>query len=114
MNPFAQALSHFTSQHVPAVNVTGGKAAAIAKSDKPEWDVKAEPFHTFKHRVMIWAESHCIEYLLTRPLAGVMSDFECHNVARRTVLLALPATYTDYTANTTYLCEAWQPPVGAS
>ena len=37
-----------------------------------------------------------------------MSDFECHNVARRTSLLALSATDTDYTADTTYLCEAWQ------
>ena len=45
MNAFAQALSNFTSQHVPAVNTTGGKAAAIAKSDKPKWDVKTQPFH---------------------------------------------------------------------
>ena len=49
-----------------------------------------------------------IEYLLTRPPAGDMSDLECHNVARRTILLALSATDTDYTADTTYLCEAWQ------
>ena len=81
---------------------------AIAKSDKPKWDVRTEPFHTFKRRVMIWAESHCIEHLLTNPPAGSMSDFECHNVARRTILLALSATDTDYTADTTYLCEAWQ------
>ena len=53
MHAFAQLLSQYTSQHVPAVNVTGGKAAAIAKSDKPKWDVKTEPFHTFKRRVMI-------------------------------------------------------------
>ena len=53
MHSFAQVLSQYTSQHVPAVNVTGGKAAAIAKSDKPKWDVKSEPFHTFKRRVMI-------------------------------------------------------------
>ena len=95
-------------QHVPAVYVTGGKAPAIAKSDKPKWDVKTEPCHTFKHRVMIWAESHCIEHHLTRPLAGDMSDFECQNVARRTILLALSATDTNYTADTTYQCEAWQ------
>ena len=37
-----------------------------------------------------------------------MSDFECHNVARRTILLALSATDTDYTSDTTYLFEAWQ------
>ena len=37
MNAFAQVLSQYTSQHVPAVNVSGGKAAAIAKSDKPKW-----------------------------------------------------------------------------
>ena len=86
----------------------GGKAAAIAKSGKPKWDVKTEPFNTFKLRVMIWAESHCIEHLLNRPRAGDMRDFECHNVARRTILLALSATDTDYTADTTYLCEAWQ------
>ena len=109
MNEFAQVLSHYTSQHVPAVNVTRGKAAAIAKSDKPKWDVKTEPFHTFKRRVMIWAESHCIEHLLTRPPSGDVSDFECHHVARRTILLALSVTDTDYTADTTYLCEAWQP-----
>ena len=108
MNAFAQVLSHYTSQHVPAVNVSGGKAAAIAKSDKPKWDVKSEPVHTFKRRVISWAESQCIEHLLTRPPAGDMSDFECHNVARRTILLALSATDTDYTADTTYLCEAWQ------
>ena len=108
MHACAQVLSQFSSQHVPAVNVPGGKAAAIAKSDKPKWDVRSEPFHTFKRRVMIWAESHCIEHLLTNPPTGNMSDFECHNVARRTILLALSATDTDYTADTTYLCEAWQ------
>ena len=37
-----------------------------------------------------------------------MSDFECHNVARRTIVLALSTTDTDYTAGTTYLCEAWK------
>ena len=37
-----------------------------------------------------------------------MSDFECHNVARRTILLALSATETDYTADTMYLCEVRQ------
>ena len=78
------------------------------KYDKPKRDVKTEPFHTVKRRVMIWAESHCIEHLLTRPPARDMSDFECHNVARRTSLLALSATDTDNTADTTYLCEAWQ------
>ena len=56
INVFTQALSNFTSQHVPAVNTTGGKAAAIAKSDKPRWDVKTEPFHKLKRRVMICAE----------------------------------------------------------
>ena len=53
MHAFAQVLSKFSSQHVPTVNVSGGKAAAIAKSDKPKWDVRSEPFHTFKRRVMI-------------------------------------------------------------
>ena len=57
---------------------------------------------------MIWAESHCIEHLLTHLHAGDMSDFECHNLARRTILLALSSTDTDYTADTTYLREAWQ------
>ena len=45
INAFAQVLSQYTSQYVHAVNVTGGNAAAIAKSDKPKWDVKTEPFH---------------------------------------------------------------------
>ena len=111
MNAFVQVLSRYTSQHVPAVNVTGGKDAATAKSDESKWDVKTEPFHTFKGRVMIWAESHWIEHRLTRPLAGEMSDFECYNVARRTILLVLSAIDTDYTADTTYLCEAWQLPL---
>ena len=108
MHAFSQVLPHYTSHHVPAVNVTGGKAAAIAKSDRPKRDVKSEPFHTFKRRVMIWAESHGIEHLLTSPPAGSMTEFECHNVTRRTILLALSATETDYTADTAYLCEAWQ------
>ena len=108
MHAFARVLLQYTSQHVLAVNVTCGKAAAIAKSDKPKWDVKSEPFHTFKRRVMIWGESHCIEHLLTSPPAGSMSEFEWHDVARRTILLALSATDIDYTADTTYLCEAWQ------
>ena len=82
MDAFAHVLSQFTSQYVPTTNVAGRKAAAKAKSDKPKWDVKTEPFHTFKRRVMIWAESHCIEHLLTRPPAGDMSDFECQNVPR--------------------------------
>ena len=47
-----------------------------------------------------------------QPPAGDTSDFECHNVARRTILLALSATdtsvRTDYNADTTYLCEAWK------
>ena len=107
INAFEQVLSHYTLQHVPAVNVTAGKATAIASSDKPKWDVKTETFHACKRHVMIWAESHCIEHLLTRPPAGDMSDFECHNVARRTILLTLSATETDFTADTTYLCEAW-------
>ena len=107
MNAFAQALSNFSSQHVPAVNTTFLRLR-IAKSDKPKWDVKNEPFHIFKRRVMIWTESHCIEHLLTSPAAGEMSDFEFHNVARRTILLAVSETDTDYTADTTYLCEAWQ------
>ena len=53
MNAFARVLSQYTSQHVPYVNLTAGKVAAIAKSDKPKWDVKTEPFHTYKRRVMI-------------------------------------------------------------
>ena len=91
-----------------AANVTARKAAAIAKSDKPKWDVRTEAFHTFKRRVMMWAELHCIENLLTRPPAADMSDLECHNVACRTILLALSATNIDYSADTTYMCEAWQ------
>ena len=54
---------------------------------------------------MNWAELHCIEHLLIQLPAGNMSDFECHDVARRTILLALSATDTDYTADTIYLCS---------
>ena len=57
---------------------------------------------------MVWAESHYIEHLLSRPPTGDMSDFDGYSVARRTILLALFATDTDYTADSTYLCEAWQ------
>ena len=35
MHAFAQVLSQFSSQHVHVVIVSGGKAAAIAQSDKP-------------------------------------------------------------------------------
>ena len=44
---------------------------------------------------MIWAESLCIEHLLTHPPAGDMVKFECHNVAHRTVMLALSASDTE-------------------
>ena len=37
-------------------NVPEKKALANAKSEKPKWDTQKEPFHTFKRRVMIWAE----------------------------------------------------------
>ena len=56
---------------------------------------------------MIWAESLKIEYLLTGPPLGDVADFECHDAARRLVLLSLSAADTDYTADTTYLYEAW-------
>ena len=56
---------------------------------------------------MIWAESLKIEHLLTCPPLGDVVDFECHDVARRIILLSLSAADTDYTADTTYLCEAW-------
>ena len=46
VNAFAQVRSQYTSQHVPVVNVTGRKASAIAKSEKPKWDVQTKPFHT--------------------------------------------------------------------
>ena len=67
-----------------------------------------EPFHTFKRRVMIWAESLKIEHLLTSPPLGHVVDFECHDAARRIILLSLSAADTDYTADTTYLYEAWK------
>ena len=115
MNAFAQVLSQYSSQHVLAVNVTGGKAAAIAQSDKPKWDVKTEPFHTFKRRVMIWGESHCIEHLLMRPPTGDMNVFECHNVARRTILLALYQQPTRTTLLIPHICCKPGPlPIGGS
>ena len=43
------------------------KALAVARSEKPKWDTQKEPFHTFKRRVMIWAESLKIEHLLRLP-----------------------------------------------
>ena len=92
--------SALSATHAYSAYVTTGKAAAIAKSNKP----KTEPFHTFKRRAIIWGELHCMEHLLTRPSAGDMSDFECHNVARRTILLALSVPDIDYSSDTTYLC----------
>ena len=38
---------------------------------------------------------------------GDVSHFECHDVARRIILLSLSAADTDYTADTAYLYEAW-------
>ena len=87
---FSQAMSNFTSQNVH-------NAAAIAKSDKPKWDVKTDPFHTYKRRVMIWAEPLCIEHLLIQPVD--MVEFECQTVAQS-------ASDTNSTADTTCLCEA--------
>ena len=46
------------------------KALAVAKYEKPKWDTQKEPFHTFKRRVMIWAESIKIEHLLSGPPLG--------------------------------------------
>ena len=57
--------------------------------------------------VMIWAESLNIEHLLTSPPLGDVVDFEFHDAARRIILLSLSAADTDYTADTTYLYEAW-------
>ena len=56
---------------------------------------------------MIWAKSLKIEHLLTGPPLGDVSDFECHDAARRIILLSLSAADTYYTANTTYPYEAW-------
>ena len=36
-----------------------------------------------------------------------MSEYECHNVARRPIMLHLSTTDTDYTADTAYQCEEW-------
>ena len=83
------------------------KALAVAKSEKSKWDTQKESFHTFKRRVMIWAEPLKIEHLLTGPPLGDVLDFECHDAARRIILLSLSAADTDYTADTTYLYEAW-------
>ena len=38
---------------------------------------------------------------------GDVAEFECHDAARRIVLLSLSVADTDYTADTTYLYEAW-------
>ena len=57
---------------------------------------------------MIWAESLKTENLLNGPPLGDVVDFECHDAARRIILLSLSAADTEYTANTTYLYEAWK------
>ena len=62
-------------------NVPEKKALAVAKSEKAKWDTQKEPFHTFKRRVMIWAESLKMEHLLTGPPLGDVVDFECHDAA---------------------------------
>ena len=49
-------------------NVPENKALAVAKSEKPKWDTQKDPFHTFKRRVTIWAESLKIEHLLLASL----------------------------------------------
>ena len=77
-------------------NVPEKKALAFAKSEKPRWDTQIEPFHTFERRVMIWAESLKIEHLLTRPPLCDVVDVECHDAARRSILLSLSAADTDY------------------
>ena len=88
-------------------NVPEKKALAVAKYEKPKWDTQKEPFHTLNRPVMIWAESLKIEHLLTCPPLGDVVDVECHDAARRIILLFLSAADTDYTADTTYLYEAW-------
>ena len=70
-------------------NVPEKKALAVATSERPKWDTQKEPFHIFKHRVMIWAESLKIEHLLTGPPLGDVVNFECHDAARRIILLSL-------------------------
>ena len=78
-----------------------------SKSVKSNWDTQREPFQTFKRRVMIWAESLKIQHLLTGISLFDVSDFECHDAARRIIVLSPSAADTDYTADTTYLYEAW-------
>ena len=115
-NPFmidadtlARAFTQYTSMTSGVSrNVPEKIALAVAKSEKPKWDTQKEPFHTFKRRVLIWAESLKIENLLTGPPLGAVVDFECHDAARRIILLSLSAADTDYTADTTYLYEAWK------
>ena len=87
-------------------DVSQRKALAVVKSEKPKWDTQKDPFHTFKRRVMIWAQSLKIGHLLTGPPLGDVAEFECHDAARRIILLSLSAADTDYTADTTYLYEA--------
>ena len=70
-----------------SLNVPEKKALAVAKSEKPRWGTQKKPFHTFKCRVMIWAESLKIVQFLTGPPLGDEVDFECHDAARCIVLL---------------------------
>ena len=104
----ARAFTRYTSMTSGVSHsVPEKKALAVAKPEKPKWDTQKEPFHTFERRVMIWAESLKIEHLLTGPPLGDVVDFECHDTARRSILLSWSAEDTDYTADTTYLYAAW-------
>ena len=108
----ADTLARAFTQHASMTggashNVSQRMALAVAKSEKPKWDTQKEPFHTLKRRVMIWVGSLKIEHLLIDPPLGDVAEFECHDAARRIVLLSLSAADTDCTADTTHLYEAW-------
>ena len=108
VDTLARAFTQYASMTGGAShNVTQRKALPVAKSEKSKWDTQKEPFHTFKRRVMIWAESLKIEHLQTGPHLGDVAEFECHDAAHCIILLSLSAADTDYTADTTDLYEAW-------
>ena len=104
----ARAFTQYASisSHGVTGNVPDKKALAVAKSEKPKWDTQKEPFDITLHIVsaleecvIIWAESFKIEHLLIGPPLGNVSDFECHDAARRIILLSPSAAGTEYGIN---------------
>ena len=73
IDTLARAFTHYANMSSQSVirNVPEKKALAVVQSEKPNWNTQKEPFHTFKRRVIMCAESLKIEHPLAGPpLAG--------------------------------------------